>query len=49
MLLRLRVDLANIIYLQVDTPMEEATIDEMVALRQLYGLTEDEIMIVEGS
>ena len=36
-------------YPQADTSKEESAIDEMVALRQLYGLAEDEIMIVEGS
>ena len=32
--------------LQVDTSKEESAIDEIVY--QLYGLTEDEVKIVEG-
>jgi len=35
---------------QADTSKREAEIDhaQRVALRQLYGLTEDEVKIVEG-
>lgn len=36
------------IKLQADTLIEKSAIDEMVAPRQLYGLSEDEIKIVEG-
>jgi hypothetical protein len=32
---------------QAGMPKEEPAIDEMVATHQLYGLTEDEIKIVE--
>ena len=49
MLLSPRDDLVNIDDLLADASKEESAIDEMVALRQLYGLAEDEIMIVEGS
>ncbi len=33
---------------QADTSKEESAIDEMVAPRELYGLSEDEVRIVEG-
>ena len=33
---------------QADTSVLEKEIDELVASRQLYGLTEEEIDIVEG-
>ena len=34
--------------LQADTSALEGEIDQLVAPRQLYGLTEDEVKIVEG-
>ena len=34
---------------QADMSEEESAIGEMVAPRELYGLTEDEVRIVEGS
>lgn len=33
---------------QVDTPVWEREIDQLVALCQLYGLSEDDVKIVEG-
>ena len=48
MLLSLRVDLINISDWQADSPKQESAIDELVASRVLYGLTEDEVRIVEG-
>lgn len=45
MLLSLRVDLVNIAYLQADTSKEESQIDALVY--QLYGLTEEEVRVVE--
>jgi len=34
---------------QADTSALEGEIDQLVAPRELYGLTEDEVRIVEGS
>jgi hypothetical protein len=46
MLLSPRGDLVDIDDPQADTPEEESAIDELVY--ELYGLTEEEVRIVEG-
>ncbi len=46
--LRMQFAFAKYADSQADTSALEGEIDQLVAPRQLYGLTEDEIGIVEG-
>jgi|GEM_PF-1943621 len=48
MLFRIRDSFVNAADPQADTSPLEREIDQLVAPRELYGLSEDEVKIVEG-